>query len=115
MPTWTLCQRFAVGRSWVGPAVQAPLSFHYTWTPEKDAWSLTGICRIYAAAWTLDRTARGVIPDERPPDKDRPVTGSELKRWRVARGWSQKKTGERLKVQHTTIARAEAKPDDPRR
>lgn len=86
---------------------------HYTWTPEEDAWSLKGICRIYAAAWTLDRTARGVIPDERPPDKDRPVTGAELKRWRTEKGWSQNKLAERLKIGQAAISKAEAKPDEP--
>lgn len=86
---------------------------HYTWSPENEVWSLAGICRIYAAAWTLDRTARGVIPDERPPDKDRPVTGAELKRWRSEKGWSQEKASEQLKVRQTTISRAEARPEEP--
>ena len=85
----------------------------YTWTPEIDAWSPAGVCRLYAADWTLDRAARGVLPDERPPDKDRPVNGAELKRWRTKKGWSQTKAAERLKVQQTTISRAEASPDEP--
>lgn len=85
----------------------------YTWTPEADAWSLAAVCRLYAANWTLDRTARGVLPDERPPDKDRPVNGAELKRWRTKNGWSQNKTATHLKVEQTTISRAEARPDEP--
>lgn len=84
----------------------------YTWTPEADAWSPAGVCRIYAATWTLDRTARGVIPDERPPDKDRPVNGAELKKWRLQKGWSQEKLAERLKIGQAAISKAEAKPDD---
>lgn len=86
---------------------------HYAWNPEADAWSPAAVCRLYAADWTLDRAARGVLPDERPPDKDRPVNGRELKTWRSKKGWSQRKTAARLKVQHTTIVRAEAHPDDP--
>lgn len=86
---------------------------HYQWTPEDDAWSPAAICRLYAADWTLDRAARGVLPDERPPDKDRPVNGRELKTWRSKKGWSQRKTAERLKVTSMAISKAEARPDEP--
>jgi hypothetical protein len=85
----------------------------YRWLDEDDAWSPRGICRITPAAWTLDRVTRGVIPAEKPPDRDKPVTGGELKTWREKRGWSQREAATRLKVGNAAVSRAEARPDDP--
>ena len=85
----------------------------YRWLREDDAWSLRGICRIHPSAWTLDRAVRGVIPLETPPDRDKPVTGGELKTWREKRGWSQREAATRLKVGNAAVSRAEARPDEP--
>lgn len=85
----------------------------YRWLKDADAWSLSGICRIVPAAWTLDRAVRGVIPLETPPDRDKPVTGGELKTWREKRGWSQREAATRLKVGNAAVSRAEARPDEP--
>lgn len=84
----------------------------YRWLDEEDAWSPRGICRITPAAWTLDRVIRGVLPAEKPPDRDKPVTGGELKTWREKRGWSQREAAKRLKIGQGAISKAEAKPDD---
>ena len=83
----------------------------YEWT--SDAWSLAGICRIYPSPWLLDRAARGVLPEERPPDRDRPVTGGELKTWREKHSLSQRAAGKRLNVTQQAIAWAEGHPDAP--
>ena len=84
----------------------------YRWLQEEDAWSLRGICRITPAAWTIDRAVRGVLPLEKPPDRDKPVTGGELRTWREKRGWSQREAAKRLKVGQAAISKAEAKADD---
>ena len=85
----------------------------YQWMSDDDAWSLPGICRIVPATWTVERAVHGVLPLERPPDRDRPVTGGELKTWREKRGWSQREAAKRLKVTQQAVAKAEAKVDDP--
>jgi DNA-binding XRE family transcriptional regulator len=77
----------------------------YEWN--SDPWSLAGICQIYPSAWLLDRAARGVIPEERPPDRDRPLTGGELKRWRERHGMSQQAAAQRLHVTRQAITKAE--------
>ncbi len=86
---------------------------HYTWTEDACAWSPLGVCRIYAAQWLLDRAVRGVIPDEKPPDRDKPVTGAELKTWREKRGWSQREAALKLGVGQAAISKAENKSDEP--
>ena len=83
----------------------------YEWTT--GAWSFAGICRIYPSSWLLDRAARGVLPEERPPDRDRPVNGRELKTWRERHGLSQRAMAQRLKVTQQAIAKAEGHPDVP--
>ena len=92
--------------------VKAGQLARHAWNSEEDAWSFTGICRIYSSEWILDRAARGVLPEELPPDKNKPVTGAELKTWREARGWSQRETARRLKVTAMAISKAEGKPED---
>ena len=54
-----------------------------------------------------------MIPLETPPDRDKPVTGGELKTWREKRGWSQREAATRLKVGNAAVSRAEARPDEP--
>lgn len=59
-----------------------------------------------------ERLVHGIVPDERPPT---PVllTGSELREWRVARGWTQAQTAQALGVSERTIRGAETAPDAP--
>ena len=85
----------------------------YEWNTEADAWSLAGVCRIWSSQWILDRVVRGVLPEEKPPDRDKPVTGAELKKWRLKRGWSQHETATRLNIGQSAISRAEARPEEP--
>lgn len=86
---------------------------HYAWTEDACAWSPVGVCRIYSAQWLLDRAVRGVIPEEKPPDRDKPVTGAELKTWREKRGWSQRETATKLGVDQAAVSRAEKKNNEP--
>jgi hypothetical protein len=83
----------------------------YEW--DDAPWSMAGICRIWSSPWILDRVVRGVLPEETPPDRDKPVTGAELKTWREKRGWSQRETAKQLKVTAMAISKAEAKPNEP--
>lgn len=85
----------------------------YEWTKADEAWTNAGICQLFSAQWLLDRAARGILPDERPPALDRPATGAELKTWRERRGWSQREVARRLKVSQGLIYQAEQKPNDP--
>ena len=52
-------------------------------------------------------------PPEKPPDRDKPVTGGELKTWREKRGWSQREAATRLKVGNAAVSRAEARLYEP--
>jgi hypothetical protein len=70
-------------------------------------WTAAGVVRLYPAPWILDRTARGLIPTERPP-VDVPMTGAELATWRKARGWSQREAARVLGVGQASVSRAEA-------
>jgi hypothetical protein len=111
-------ERARAARAWarlrreLNVLVKAGQLARYGWNNDEDAWSFTGICRIYSSEWILDRAARGVLPEERPQDKSKPVTGAELKTWREGRGWSQRETARRLKVTAMAISKAEGKPED---
>ena len=83
----------------------------YEWTSEP--WSLGGICCIHASRWLADRAGRGVIPEEKPVNMDRPITGRELRDWREKRGWSQRQAARALKVGQSTLSNAEAAPEEP--
>lgn len=85
----------------------------YTWVSPDEAWTLPGVCVLTSAQWLVDRAARGVLPEERPVDPDRPTTGTELRTWRERRGWSQRETAKRLKITQPALSQAEAKGDLP--
>lgn len=85
----------------------------YSWASEEEAWTQAGICTLYSAQWLLDRAARGILPEERPVDPDRPTTGAELRAWRERRAWSQREAARHLKVTQSAISQAEAKGDVP--
>lgn len=85
----------------------------YEWATADQAWTSAGICQLFSAQWLLDRAARGILPDERPPALDRPATGGELKTWRERRGWSQREVARRLKVSQGLVYQAEQKPHEP--
>lgn len=80
-----------------------------TWTG--DPWTLDGICCLAPAAWMEDRTARQLVPEERPT-VDLPRTGAELAAWRKERAWSQREAAKRLAVGQAALSKAEAKPEE---
>jgi DNA-binding XRE family transcriptional regulator len=70
--------------------------------------TLSGLCRLYPAAWQLDRTLHGLKPPELPPGPS-VLTGDELKAWRKAKGWTQAEAAHQLGVSQFTISVSEAK------
>jgi DNA-binding transcriptional regulator YiaG len=82
----------------------------YEWSEE--AWSLEASCRLYPPQWARDRTMHRLIPSELPAPP--PImTGTELRKWRDKKGWSQTETAKSLGVSERTIRLAESKPDNP--
>jgi DNA-binding XRE family transcriptional regulator len=85
----------------------------YTWVPEEHAWTLGGICHLHSSPWITDRAARGLLPEESPVDRDRPVTGAELRAWRERKGWTQRQAAKSLRVTQGAISQAESKGTEP--
>ena len=85
----------------------------YEWQTPGEPWTLDTMCLLRSAYWITDRAARGLIPEEKPVDADRPITGAELKSWREKRGLSQNQLSTRLRIDQSAVSRAEAKPSEP--
>jgi DNA-binding XRE family transcriptional regulator len=75
-------------------------------------WSLAGRCQLYQPQWVRDRMVHGLIPPE-PSPVQTPLTGAELRAWRMARNWTQQEAATHLKISRRTIIRAETESDEP--
>jgi len=78
------------------------------WTGQP--WTLDGVACLYPAQWLADRTVYGLTPKELPPVAI-PKTGSELRQWRLSKGFTQTEIAKLLNVSARTIQRAERSAD----
>jgi hypothetical protein len=82
---------------------------HARWN-QGEAKTRAGRCHLYPPQWVRDRLVHGIAPAELPVTPNL-LTGSELRTWRQARGWTQTETAKMLGVSERTIRGAEAAPD----
>lgn len=84
---------------------------------EGEAWTLSGICRLYPPQWARDRTVHALpaieAPVLPPAVRNVPATGAELVTWRKAQGLTQAEAAKRLHVGLRTIKRAETSNATP--
>lgn len=110
-------KKYDPGRAWkaldrdLAELVRIGLLDRWQWGPGTEHTE-KGICRLYPAQWLLDRTVRGLLPQESPP-VNLPQTGAELRAWRKALDWSQQRMAQELGVSEDTIYRAEVRKKSP--
>jgi DNA-binding XRE family transcriptional regulator len=84
---------------------------------EGEAWTLSGICRLYPPQWARDRTVHALpaveAPVLPPAVRNVPATGDELLTWRKAQGLTQAEAAKQLHVSERTIRNAETDPAAP--
>lgn len=108
------------GRAWqqlqrhLDKLVDVGLFARYEWKDAAEAWSDTGVCRAWIGEWLVDRTSRQLTTEAPPPPPaDKPITGAELRVFRLSRAWSQRQAAAELGVSQGAIYNAEAHPEKP--
>ena len=70
------------------------------------------VCRLYPPQWVRERLVHGITPHEASPPPA-VLTGTELRAWRKAKGWTQATVARELGVSVRSIERAEARGTKP--
>jgi hypothetical protein len=77
------------------------------WTHEAGPPTPQTTYSLHPAAWWRDQLVHQARPELPPPRSAHPATGTALRAWRTARGWTQHQAAQRLGVGIATLQRAE--------